>query len=182
METLTIFLAAFSEISYFVIAFVGAMTRPLRIAHHQQEQPLSDTEPVAREQSQAIDKFLREDAKARKQQHTVLPLGAFSMEEILQQLMDGSEITLAESDLAHYRHKVHQYIITCAIALVDSIKTADVHLSSEANHCYNYLCNLVADPGATMTKEAGKAIDTIWRDSSINRGSYIEYELTRSGR
>jgi hypothetical protein len=158
------------------------MIKPLRIAHHQQEQPLSETEPVASEQSQAIDKFLREDAKAREQRYTVLPLGAFSMGEILQQLMDGSEISLAKNDLAHYRDDVHQYIITCTIALVDSIQAADVHLSSDANHCYNYLCNLVADPGATLTEETGKAIDTVWRDSSINKGSYLEYELTSSAR
>ena len=182
MEALITFLAAFPEVSYFAIAFVGAMTKPLRIAHHQQERPLSETEPVASERSKAIDKFLRDDAKSRKQRYTVLPLGAFQMGEILQQLMDGSEINLAKSDLPHHRHKVHRYIITCTIALVNSIKEADIHLSPVANHCYNYLCNLVADPAATMTEETGKAIDTIWRDPSINRGSYIDYELASSAR
>jgi hypothetical protein len=182
METLITFLTAFPEILHFVMAFMDAMTKPLHIAHHQQEQPSSEAEPVASERSKAIDQLFQEDAEARKHRYTVLPLGAFSMAEILQQLMDGSEISLAKRDFAHYRDGIHQYIITCTLALVDSIQVADVHLSSDANHCFNYLCNHVANPGATMTEETGKAIDTIWRDSCINKGSYLEYELVSSAR
>ena len=182
METLFIFLVSFPEIFHLLIVFMAAMTKSLHIAHNQQEQPLSEAGRLSSERSRAIDQFLREDAKSRKRRYTILPLGAFSMGEILQQLMDGSEINLAKSDLAHHRNNVHRYVATCAKALIDSIKDSDVHLSSDANHYYNYLCNLVADPGATINEETGRAIDAIWRDNSINKEFYLEYGLTSSAR
>lgn len=180
MESLIALVTAFPRALDLIAGFIGAI---LHIAHHQ-ERSLSKADPVASKRSKAIDQLLREDFKAIKQRYTVLPLGAFSMEEIIQQLMDGSEVGLAKDDLTQHRHDVHQFVITCTRKLLDLISGDTIPLSSDAKRSYNYLCNLVADPGAIMTEEIGQAIDAIWRDSLINKGlnPSIDFELTRSAR
>jgi len=76
---------------------------------HQQESnafpvpPLYATFSVdtgAEERSKAIDKALHEDAESRRNQVNVLPLGAFSMREIIRQLRtnDADDVGLTEYD------------------------------------------------------------------------------------
>jgi hypothetical protein len=175
MASLVALFAAFPRIFNFIAAFMGAMIKPLQyIAHQPEKKPSTTAQPgvlsrdtKANKRSKAIDQLLEQDAKARKQRCNVLPLGAFSMTEIVQQLKNSNEIGLTQDQLTDYRYNIHQHVITCTRMLVDSVKAADIHLSSDADHYYSHLCNHVADPGATMTEETGQAINTIWKDASI---------------
>jgi hypothetical protein len=190
MASLTALFAAFPRILNFIAAFMGAMLKPLEyIAHQPENKPSTKAESgvlsrdtKANERSKAIDQLLEEDAKSRKQRCNVLPLGAFSMREIVQQLKNSDEIGLTEDELTDYCYNIHQHVITCTRMLVDSVKAADVHLSSDVYHYYSHLRNHVADPGATMTEETGQAINAIWKDVSIAEAfqSTAEPELTES--
>jgi hypothetical protein len=185
MASLVSLFAAIPRILNFIAAFMGAMLKPLHIANN----PSTKAEPgalfrdkKANERSKAIDQLLEEDAKAWKRRCTVLPLGAFSMREIVQQLKNSNEIGLTEAELTDYRYNIHQHVITCTRMLVDSVKAANVPLSSDVDYYYSHLCNHVADPGATMTEKTGKAISAIWKDASVTKAfqSTAAPELTES--
>jgi hypothetical protein len=189
MASLVTLFAAFPRIFNFIAAFMGAMLKPLHIAHQPEKNPSTKAEPgvlsrdtKANERSKAIDQLLEEDAKARKQRCYVLPLGAFSMTEIVQQLKNSNEIGLTEDELTDYSYNIHQHVITCTRILVDSVKAANVHLSSDVDHYYSHLCNHIADPDATMTEETGQAINAIWKDVSVTKAfqSATAPELTNS--
>jgi hypothetical protein len=190
MASLVTLFAAFTRILHFIAAFMGVMLKPLQyIAHQPETNPSTKAEPgalswdtKANKRSRAIDQLLEEDAKARKQRCNVLPLGAFSMTEIVQQLKNSNEIGLTEDELTDYCYNIHQHVIACTRMLVDSVKTANIHLSSDADYYYSHLCNHVADPGATMTEETGQAINAIWKDASIAEAfqSTAAPELTES--
>jgi hypothetical protein len=190
MASLVALFAAFPRILNFIAAFMGAMLKPVQyIAHQPEKKPSTTTEPgvwsrdtEANKRSKAIDQLLEEDAKARKQRCNVLPLGAFSMREIVQQLKNSDEIGLTEDELTDYCYNIHQHVITCTRILVDSVKAANIHLSSDADHYYSHLRNHVADPGATMTEETGQAIGAIWKEASIAEAfqSTAAPELTES--
>jgi hypothetical protein len=189
MASLVTLFATFPRIFNFIAAFMGAMLKPLHIAHQPETNPSTKAEPgvlsrdtKANKRSKAIDQLLEEDAKARKQRCNVLPLGAFSMREIVRQLKNSDKIGLTEDELTDYCYNIHQLVITCTRMLVDSVKAADVHLSSDADHYYSHLRNHVADPGATMTETTGKAINAIWKDASVTEAfqSHAASELTES--
>jgi hypothetical protein len=189
MASLVALFAAFPMSLNFIAAFMEAMLKPLHIAHQPEKKPSTKTElgvlfrdTKANERSKAIDQLLEEDAKARKQRCNVLPLGAFSMGEIVRQLKNSDKIGLTEDELTDYCYNIHQHVITCTRMLVDSVKAADVHLSSDVDHYYSHLRNHVADPGATMTEATGKAISAIWKDASVTKAfqSNAASELTES--
>ncbi|KAF3052752.1 Guanine nucleotide-binding protein alpha-2 subunit [Didymella keratinophila] len=79
-----------------------------------------DTE--AEERSKAIDEALYEGAESRRNQVNVLPLGAFSMREIVQQLrtIDTDDAGLTEHDISHshndtrgvFEHRFHVSDVT----------------------------------------------------------------------
>jgi hypothetical protein len=190
MPSLVALFAAFPRILNFIAAFMGAMLKPLQhIAHQPEKKPSTTAEPgvlsrdtKANKRSRAIDQILEKDAQARKKRCNVLPLGAFSMREVVQQLKNSNEIGLTEDELADYCYNIHQHVTTCTRMLVDSVKAANVQLSSDVDHYYSYLCNHVADPGATMTETTGQAINAIWKDASIAEAFQLTAvpELTES--
>jgi|SRR5690242_2809713 len=130
---------------------------------------LFPVDPQAQKRSETIDRTLEEDAMIRKKQIRILPLGAFSMREIIKQLKSNDEIGLTEDELIDYRYNIHQFSITCIKALVDVIKASEVQLGKGDNTHYSYLCDYVAVPhgDAPLTEEAGQAVHVLWKDSSI---------------
>jgi hypothetical protein len=190
MASLVALFAAFPRIFNFIAAIMGAMLKPLQyIAYQPEKKPSIKAEPgvfsrdmKANKRSRAIDQIIEEDAQARKQRCNVLPLGAFSMREIVRQLKNSNEIGLTEDELTDYCYNIHQHVITCTRMLVDSIKAANIHLSSDVDHYYSHLRNHVADPGATMTETTGQAINAIWKDASIAEAFQLTAapELTES--
>ena len=123
----------------------------------------------AEERSQAIDRALEEDANVRKNQINVLPLGAFSMRDIVKQLKNNDETGLTENELIDYRYDIHQHVVNCTTALVHLMKSSKAQLGEDANNRYSYLCDYIAVPqgDAPLNEEAGRAIGDLWKDPSV---------------
>lgn len=130
---------------------------------------LFPVDPQAQKRSEFIDRALEDDAIVRKKQVRILPLGAFSMREIIKQLKSNDEIGLTEDELIDYRYNIHQFSITCIKALVDVIKSTGFQLGEVDNNHYSYLCDHIAVPhgDVPLTEKAGQAIHGLWKDSSI---------------
>jgi guanine nucleotide-binding protein G(i) subunit alpha len=129
---------------------------------------LSDTQ--AKERSQAIDRALEEDAKIRRRQYKVLPLGAFSMGEIVKQLKNNDQMGLTKDELIDYRYNIHQCVITCTKALLEAIEISAIQTESDINKdYYDYLRGCIFDPDsdAPLNDKVGKAIEALWKDSFI---------------
>lgn len=123
----------------------------------------------AEQRSQAIDRALEEDAKARKNQVNVLPLGAFSMRDIVNQLRNNNEIGLTETELVAYRYNIYQHVITCTKVLVDLIEASGIQLQEDIYDRYSYLCDYIAAShgGAPLNEEFGRAINVLWKAPTI---------------
>lgn len=125
----------------------------------------------ARERSQSIDRALKEDAKIRNRQCNVLPLGPYSWpaREVVKHLKKNGGIGLTKDELVDYRYNIHQCVVTCIKALVEFMKMSKIRLESDINDHYDYLCGYIAhlDPDAPLNAKVGKAINVIWKDSSI---------------
>lgn len=119
----------------------------------------------AEERSQAIDRALEEDATARKNQINILPLGAFSMRDIVKQLKNNDEIGLTEKELMDYRYNIFQYVIDCTKSLVHLTKSLEAQLEETANNRYSYLCDFIVAPqgDAPLNEEVGQAIELLWK-------------------
>jgi hypothetical protein len=133
---------------------------------NQQSCTLVPVDPEAEARSQAIDRALEEDAKARTNQVNVFPTGNYDMKEIAQQLKDKDEIGLPENERISYQYSVHQRVVSCTKALVDLIKSSGIQLGDDANDRYQFLCDYMVDD-APLDKEAGRAIDILWKDPSV---------------
>ena len=136
-----------------------------------EQQPQSpcreDTQAAGR--SGAIDEILEKDGKARKRQCNVLPLGAFKMREIIQLLKNDDEIGLMEDELLDYRHSIRQWVISCTIELVESIKTSDFRLDPAAKVHYDYVCGYLTDIDSDTqpSEEFGKAVEDLWDNPNL---------------
>ncbi|KAJ8114339.1 hypothetical protein OPT61_g3761 [Boeremia exigua] len=119
------------------------------------------------ERSQAIDRALEEDAKALKRKINILPLGAFSMREIAEQLKNNGDTSLTESERADYRYNIHQCVITSIRALLSLIKESKIQ-TDEVKHRYDYLCDyMVGHQDAILNEEAGQATDSLWNNPYV---------------
>jgi hypothetical protein len=127
---------------------------------------LVPVDPEAEARSQAIDRALEEDAKARTNQVNVFPTGNYDMKEIAQQLKDNDEIGLLENERISYRYSVHQRVVGCTKALVDLVKSSGIQLGDDANDRYQFLCDYMVDD-APLDEEAGRAIEILWKDPSV---------------
>lgn len=141
----------------------------------------------AKQRSQAIDRALEEDAKIRRRQYKVLPLGAFSMMEIIKQLKSNDQIGLTKDALIDYRYNIHQCVMTYTKALVEAIGISNAQSESDTNNDhYNYLRDYIVDPDPDelLDDKFGKAIDALWKDSSIAEAfkSSEEFDLIDSAR
>ncbi|KAF3048164.1 Guanine nucleotide-binding protein alpha-2 subunit [Didymella heteroderae] len=129
----------------------------------------NDTE--GEERSKAIERVLEEDAKMRKNQAKVLPLGAFSMRDVVKQLRnnDTDDAGLTEDELIEYRYNVHQTVFTCVRALLDVADASEVRLDENVDSRYKQLRDYVSVAGDDMTlnEEAGQAIESLWQEPSI---------------
>lgn len=134
-----------------------------------QSRTLVSIDMQAEERSQAIDRALEEDANVRKNQINVLPLGAFSMRDIVKQLKNNDETGLTENELIDYRYDIHQHVVNCTTALVHLMKSPKAQLGEDANNRYSYLCDYIAVPqgDAPLNEEAGRAIVDLWKDPSV---------------
>ncbi|KAF1934193.1 G protein alpha subunit [Didymella exigua CBS 183.55] len=123
----------------------------------------------AEERSQAIDRALEEDAKVRKTQTNVLPLGAFSMRDIAKQLKNNDETGLTENELIDYRYNIHQCVVDCIKTLVHLMKSSEAQLEEDTRNRYSYLCDFIAvsQGDAPLNEEAGRTIGVLWKDPSI---------------
>ncbi|KAF9701780.1 hypothetical protein EKO04_000418 [Ascochyta lentis] len=123
----------------------------------------------AEERSRAIDRALEEDAKVRKNQVNVLPLGALAMRDIVKQLKNNDEPGLTEKELIERRYNIHQCVVDCTKALVHLVKSSEAQLEEDTNNRYNYLCSYIAVPQnyATLNEEVGWAIGVLWKDPSV---------------
>jgi hypothetical protein len=63
----------------------------------------------AEQRSKEIDRAIEKDAEIRKRICNVLPLGAFSMREIVQQLSNSDEIGLARNERIDYRYNIYEW-------------------------------------------------------------------------
>jgi len=129
---------------------------------------LNDTQ--AKKRSQAIDRALEEDAMIRRRQWKVLPLGAFSMGEIIKQLKSNDEMGLTKEKLISYRYDIHQCVISHTKVLVEAIEMSSIKPESDTNNDhYGYLRSYIIDPDpdVPLNDKVGKAIDALWRYSSI---------------
>jgi len=127
---------------------------------------------MAREQSQAIDRMLKEDAKARSRVWRVLPMGAYRMREIaaLLKAQNDDRIGLTQDELISYRINIYQRIITCAKAFVNAIELSNSSLKMGGNSDhYSYLRGYTAHPyfDSPLDDKIINAIRTLWKELPI---------------
>jgi hypothetical protein len=137
----------------------------------QQHQVFRSKDTQAAKKSKAIDQALEEDGKIRKRRCNVLPLGAFKMREIIQQLKSDDEIGLTREELVDYRHNIHQWVVACTRELVNSVKTSDSRLEPGTRIHYDHLCGYLSDldSDAQLSKDFGKAVEGLWKDSILKK-------------
>lgn len=132
----------------------------------------------AEARSKAIDRVPEEDTKILKDQANVLPLGAFSMREIVKQLKttDTDDSGLTENELLSYRYNIHQFVLTCVKALLGVIDASSALLEGDVEGCYEFLRDYVSkhtNDDATLTEEAAGAIEALWTEPSVTEAHRI---------
>jgi len=79
-------------------------------------------------------------------------------------------MSLTKDELIDYRYNINQCVITCTKALVKSIGMSNIRIESDtSNDHYGYLRGYIlnADSNAPLNEKVGKAIDALWKDSTI---------------
>ncbi|KAH6644032.1 guanine nucleotide binding protein, alpha subunit [Boeremia exigua] len=149
-----------------------------------QSRDLFLVDPLAEKRSKAIDRALEQDAKVRERQFNVLPLGAFSMRDVVKQLKSCSNTGLTEAELMDYRYNIHQCVIACTKALVGVVKNSEIQLEEDVSDRYGFLCDFITLPHVdeALNEEAGHAIDALWKNPSVSAAfhSSAKYDLKDS--
>jgi hypothetical protein len=106
------------------------------------------------------------------------------MRDVIKQLKNNDEIGLTENELIGYRHNIHQFVITCARALVNLIRLSAAGLQDDVNDRYSYLRDYLTVPRSDtpLNDEVGRAIDFLWRDPSVIEASQFsaDHDLKQS--
>jgi hypothetical protein len=134
-----------------------------------QFQVLFPQDSEAKKRSEAIDRALEEDYRIRKQQYNVLPLGQFSMGEVVKQLKNDNEKGLTRDELVDYRYNIHQCVLAHIKALMEFMDTSDIRTDSYIIDYYRYLRDYVGklDRDVILDENVGKAIEVLWQDHLI---------------
>lgn len=144
------------------------------------------TTPRAEEKSKHIDEALKEDAERRRGQVKVLPLGAFSMSDVVKQLRttDTDDAGLTENELISYRHNIHQSVFAYIPALLGSIDASEAPLHEDIKSSCNCLRSHLSVPpnDLSLDGEAVKAIESLWQEPSVMEAveSKVESDLKES--
>jgi hypothetical protein len=161
-----------------IVDIIGSMLKQLHSLYQQENndtpmklqfQVLFPQDAEAKNRSEAIDRALEEDYRIRKQQYNVLPLGQFSMEEVVKQLKNDNEKGLTRDELVDYRYNIHQCVLAHLKALIGSMDMSNIQIDSYIIDYYRYLRDYVGklDRDVILDENVGKAIEVLWQDHSI---------------